>query len=230
MILINNFRKINEVKGNDMVVKRNPPKQSKRGSMLRKQLFDMILPGQDFMPRIHGGNRPAESGLYLAFYEYQPPLATSGIKRHAGSTMADYDIDDKSWQICRSAGAQLANYFDGKWGMNHRVLAWMGPLPILNIKSLLECTPGYTKNQTFYIATLKEAANLKYEHGPYGEFLLAFLKIPEPNHFIFVYDSDLFNGIPTPLSKSSKNNPSGWKTLSEKQQKKYMKMMKDSQK
>ena len=62
MILINNFRKINEVKGNDMVVKRNPPKQSKRGSMLRKQLFDMILPGQDFMPRIHGGNRPAASG------------------------------------------------------------------------------------------------------------------------------------------------------------------------
>lgn len=221
-----------KIKRNDSpVIKRNPPDLPKRGSKLRKQIFDMILPGQDLMHRIHGGNKPSQSGLYIAFYEYKPPLAHSGVKRHAGSTIADYDMDDQSWQVCRGAGAQLANYFDGKWGMNHRVLAWMGPLPVLNIKSLLECAPGYTKNQTFYIATLKQAANLKCERGPIFEYLLAIIRPPSSSDlFIFVYDSDVFNMLPIPLAKANDDNPSGWKTLTEKQQKKYVKMMKDLQK
>ena len=220
-----------KIKRNDnKTVKRNPPDILGRGSKLRKQLFDMILPGQDLLHRIHGGNKPSQSGLYMAFYEYIPPLAHSSIERHAGSTIADYDTDDKSWQVCRSAGAQLANYFDGQWGMNHRVLAWMGPLPVLNIKSLLECTPGYVKNQTFYVATLKEAASLKYERGPYYEFLMCLFKPSESGQFIFVYNSDLFNMMPTPLSKYSIDNPSGWKTLNEKQQKKYQKQIRDLQK
>ena len=208
-----------------MIVKRNPPEtRTNRGSMKKKRTLPMMLPGKEFVSKIYGGNKPAQSGIYLAFYKYDPPLAHSNVRRHSGKVMASYKATDKSWHVCRSAGAQVANYSNGQWGINHKVLAFMGPLPVLNLESLEIYTPGYIKNQTFFIATLKEASNKLYTSGPLAEYLLAALKPGLKGDFIFVLDSD--NPLPVPLAKwiGDDKHPN-WKSLSEKAQNKYTKMM-----
>lgn len=210
-----------------MKIKRNPPDNIK-GIKLRKQLFDMRLPGQDFVDKISAGNQPASSGIYLVFYEYDPPLAHSNTKRHPGITLADYKTKDKSWQVCRSAGGEFATYSKGAWGTSNKVLAFMGPIPVLNLEMLKKYTPGFIMNQTFYVGTLKEAANKKYSDGPFTEYFIAFLSKAEPDQFIFVYDSN--DPLPTPLAKYSEKVNTNWKTLNEKQSKKYLKIMKDFRK
>ena len=217
-----------------MKIKRNPPEdmKPKRGGILRKKIYDMVLPGQDLTGRVFGTNQPSQSGLYLVWYKYNPPLAHSEKERHAGREVIEYSVERKAWSVCRTAAVTCAIWTaeQKKWGFNKKILAWMGPLPVLNLEALETYTPGYVLNQTFYVATLKNAANLKYQSGPHAEFLLAFFQPAAKDLFIFVYNSNIFNGLPVPLAIGGADNPSGWRDLTKKEQKKYTKQMKELQK
>ena len=186
-----------------MLIKRNPPEQkSKRGSIKMKKTFPMLLPGKEFMDQVYGGGKPSEPGVYLVYYD----------SHQAHST------------VVPRAGATIANWDGEKWGINYKVYAFMGPIPLMELKSLMECTPGYCINQIFYIATLKQGAHNQYSSGPHAEYLLAFLQPGETNQFIFCLNSE--NPYPLPITKFvPRYDNFGWKSLSTKAQKKYSKMM-----
>jgi len=166
----------------------------------------MDLPGVDLFKKISCGNTPLKDGLYVVYYNHIPPAADSNLKK--------------------SSAVAIASFFDGTWGFNHKVYAYIGPIPILSLPSLLDCKPPYAVNQTFYTGTLKQAANGRYTTGPHSLSIIAVLQPQIKDHFVFCIDSE--NIEPYPISKVNLKSKGAvkWKDLSEKAIKKYSKMMK----
>jgi hypothetical protein len=186
----------------------NAPIKKKRGSMrkLGSGILDkkMSLPGQsDIFHQIIPGNTPLQDGTYLVYYEYDAPSAWSKTKQVAGVT--------------------AASFANGKWGINYKVFAYMGPLPSLSLDPLQECEPPYLINQTFYVATLEQAVNDVYDFGPFPQFMLAFLQPGKDGRFIFCKDSE--ERYPYPIAKWSdaKKEEGIYVSLSKKAINKYIK-------
>jgi len=161
----------------------------------------MYLPGKEFLPKLVQGDTPTKDGIYMVYYEY-----------------------NQAWSHTKEvAGATVAHYSKGKWGLNHRVFAYMGPIPQLAQEPLKEFKPPYILGQAFYIASLEQGAQRKYESGPHPQFIAAFLTPGRPGLFVFCLDSD--NPEPYLVAKWTEKDPPSYKKLKPKALKKYNKML-----
>ncbi len=201
--------------------KRTAP--TRRGNSMGEKAKDMNLPGNDYLQHIIPGNRPLFPGIYLVFYQYDPPLAFSNVAPSAGKGIGHFSGEE--WDTIRTASMTVANYHKDAWSIGASVLAYMGPLPMLNLELLKKISPGYPMNQTFYIATMKQASMEKYESGPHAEYILAFLQPGYPDEFIFMKESE--NEELEPISKHDANSkaPVQWQKLTKEQKKKYSKYL-----
>ena len=168
--------------------------------MRRKNKNKINLPGKIFEKHIQYG-LPEIDGVYLCYYKPNPPEAFS----------ATFPV----------AGMKIMSFNKGSWAGKEFVLAYMGPLPTLNLDQLdqeKECV-----NQVFVIGTLKMAAQNRWTNGPYPQHILATLQTGEEKHFVFKLDSHI--SLPVPTNKWSIKKGK-WQPVKKENIKKYQKMIK----
>lgn len=199
--------------------------RSGRGSM-NSEYFDAILNGSDFFKEIKAGSTPIEPGVYIVFYEYHPPSAWSRTEQMAHPGTGIWDGEE--WKSMKTAGMTIANYQNERWGINATVRAYMGPLPTLNLQALLEYTPGFPINQTFYISTPEKAAKGKVSSGPHAEYIHAALTAGFEGEFIFKKDSENSALIPVAGYDHKHAAAIKWRVLSKDAAEKLSKEMKDA--
>lgn len=192
------------------MIKRNNPIQRKRGITLRQHkdtalTKKMQMPGMGIFKELIQGNTPTADGTYLVYYDFETPQAWSNTKE--------------------VAAMGVATYSEGKWGLNRKVYAYMGPLPSLSLPPLKEINPPYLTAQTFFVATLEQAAELRYKKGPFPQYMVAFLQPSIVGDFIFCLDSE--HTHPYPVSKIVINSDghAKYKNISPKAAAKYSKML-----
>ncbi len=200
-------------------VYRTKPRSGK-GSM-GSDYFEAHQPGEKFFKEIVPGNTPINSGIYLVFYKYEPPSAWSSVEKAAGHGTGLWDGDN--WQGLRIAGMTIANYQNQRWGLNATVLAYIGPLPTLSLDALLDYTPGFPINQTFYISTMKMASKGMVSSGPHAEYIHASLTGGFFGEYIFKKTNQDSHLIPISRFDPDHKAAVKWKRLSEKEQKDVLK-------
>jgi len=192
------------------MVKRNNPITRKRGMKMRQRQDTaltpkMRIPGMDIMKDLIQGNTPTADGVYMVYYDFDPPQAWSKTKE--------------------VAAMGVATYADGRWGLNRKVYAYMGPIPQLSLPPLKEITPPYLTAQTFFVGTLDQAAGARYKTGPHSQFMLAYLTPGVVGDFIFCMDSEEIHPYPVARLKINNDGDSRFRELSPKAIKKYSKML-----
>ena len=192
------------------MIKRNSPVKRKRGMKLRKHQDTaltpkMRIPGMDIMKNLIQGNMPTTDGVYMVYYDFDPPQTWSKVKE--------------------VAAIGIASYHNGVWGLNRKVYAYMGPIPGLSLPPLEEVDPPYLIAQTFFVGTLDQAAESRYKKGPFPQYMLAFLTPGTVGDFIFCMDSEEMHPYPIARLKINKDDDAKFIGLSDKAIKKYTKML-----
>lgn len=174
------------------MAKRNPP-PTKRGMKMRRVKASVLtkkmrIGGIDKFTEIVQGSTPLSDGIYIVYYEYNPPQAWSKTKE--------------------VAGMKIDHYSNGKWGSTGTVYAYVGPLPTLSLPPLQEISPPYLVAQSFFIGTLDQAASDRYRKGPFPQYMLAFLQKASLGEYIFCLDSE--DPDPYPISKYKQRKDKEW--------------------
>ena len=186
--------------------------RSGRGSM-GSDYFDCRLPGIDLFPEIMAGDTPIAAGVYLVYYQYIPPLAISSIEKSAPPGTGLWD--GKEWQGLRIAGMTIANYQNQRWGLNAKVLAYIGPIPTLSLDMLLDYKPPFPLHQTFFISTIKQAAKGQASSGPHAEYIHAALTPGFLGEYIFKKTNQDSKLIPIARLDPSHQAAIKWKILTD---------------
>ena len=146
---------------------------------------------------------PSRNGVYLIYYEPDPARVDSKTKP--------------------AAGVKVVNFHNGEWGSGDRIIAYVGPLPNLNLKMLKK---DKLIDQIFYIGSIKQAKTDKFKIGPFPVYILAFLQPAATDNFIFCIDSDFNFPYPVSFCKKREDGVFVWKPLSKRAVQKYKKLMK----
>lgn len=178
--------------------------------LMRKRTDSALTPkmrivGMPVMRDLVQGNTPTADGVYMVYYDFEAPQAWSKVKE--------------------VAAMGVATYAKGKWGLNRKVYAYMGPIPSLLLAPLKEIDPPYLIAETFFIGTLDQAAESRYKKGPFPQYMLAFLSSGVVGDFIFCMDSEQIHPYPVAKLKINKDDDAKFIELSPKASKKYIKML-----
>lgn len=189
--------------------------RSGKGSM-GSDYFKPSLSGEYFFESIKAGDTPIHPGVYLVFYKYDPPSGWCNVDQIAQQGTGVWD--GGMWQGLKISGMTIANYQNQRWGLNAKVLAYLGPLPTLALNPLLDCTPGFPVNQTFFISTVKMVAKGLVSSGPLTEYIHASLTTGFFGEYIFkMTNQDTYL---TPIAKFDPDHKAAikWRLLTEQEQ------------
>jgi len=145
-----------------------------RKSMGRKKSF--TLPGDGLLKQIKY-ELPVVDGVYACYFKPDNPSAWS-------NTFPCADM-------------KMISFSNGKFFGNVHVLAYIGPLPVLSLDELHdneECI-----NRVFCIGTLKGFAKYSFTHGPFSQYMLAYLEEGKKGEFIC--EMNTHKSEPNPISK-----------------------------
>lgn len=145
---------------------------------------------------------PTEEGFYLVYFDPETLDGWSSVKTKAGIGLS---------------------FWNGKrWMFNHPILAFTGPLNVLNLDKLRK---GEITAQAFFTGSLNQIINKEYETGPFYHFFSAFCNKARKSHFIFCFDSTC--RYPYPVAKAKPvDEEFKWKNLNKTSINKYKKVIK----
>jgi hypothetical protein len=148
----------------------------KRKSVGKKKSF--TLPGDFLVKHIKYGV-PIVDGVYACYFKPDKPSGWS-------STFPCADM-------------KMISFSDGKFFGNVHVLAWVGPLPVLCLDELKDNEKCI--NRVFSIGTLQGAAKNRFNHGPFPQYMLAYLEEGRKHDFIF--ELSTHKTVPNSIAKFS---------------------------